>query len=109
MSNKLNLEIPQGTTFKRTITMKDTTGLPVNFTGTQLRGAIKETAQDTVPLATFTTTMLNVNTWEIKLTDTQTNSLNFVKGVYDIEIVWANTDVDRILQGNVVLSKGVTT
>lgn len=108
MSNKLNIEIKQGTTFKRTIQAKDTLGALINFTGSQLRGSIKADITDTAALSAFTCTLIDTNTWQISLSATTTDTFNFDIGVYDVEIVWANSDVDRLLEGNVVLSRGVT-
>ena len=110
-AGRYNIVIQQGSTFERTITIKQqSTGLPVDLTGATFRGQVREYVEDTVPLASFLCTDVDLvnGKFKIALTATTTTSLNFDTGVYDVEIQYADTSVDRILQGTVTLSKEVT-
>lgn len=110
---KYNLTIEQGASFVKSVTIKDaTTGLARDLTGYTARGQIRATYADAVPLATFSFTTLNSSgTFVFQLTSAITAALDFETAVYDIEIeqIGSNpSNVERILQGNVYLSKEVT-
>jgi hypothetical protein len=111
---KYNLTIEQGATFKKSVTIKEaTTGLPRDLTGYTVRGQIRATYEDVAPLTAFnciiTTPASGVFTFELP-TDT-TKILDFEVAVYDLELVQTASfpeNVERIMQGNVYLSKEAT-
>jgi hypothetical protein len=110
-AGKHNLIIQQGSTFSKTLTLKDpTTNLPLNLTGATVRGMARENYDDTSPVITFSMTVPAPATGVINMTLTaaQTALYNIAKAYYDVEIQWVSGVVDRILQGNIILSKEAT-
>jgi len=109
-AGKYNMLVQQGATYNQSITLKSSTGTPINITGCTVAAQIREQYSDATPVATFTTN-IPVGTdgvIQISLTPTETSAITIEKGVYDIEITYPGGTKDRILQGNVVISKEVT-
>ena len=110
-AGKYNMLIQQGVSYNQTITLKDSiTGTPVDISGCSAAAMIRGTYNDVDPAAIFTT-LIDVGTdgaIQISLTPTQTSALVIDRGIYDIEITYPSGEKDRILQGNVVISKEVT-
>ena len=110
-AGKYNMLIQQGVTYNQTITLKNAANTAaIDISGSTASAMIRETYQDPTPAAVFDC-VIPVGTdgiIQIGLTPEQTASLSFDKGVYDIEITYSNGAKDRILQGNVVISKEVT-
>lgn len=112
-ATKYNLTIEQGATLIKQITLKDAvTGVPRDLTGWTGRGMIRLTYDDTVPYAVFTVITDGVGgNLSLNLTSVQTAAFEFESALYDVELVQNGTSpeiVERILQGNVFLSKEVT-
>ncbi len=118
---KLNLTIYQGATFRRKLKLEiapippETVGTPVDLTGATARMQVRlNAASDDVLLElndsngrlVITDEQSGELTMEISATDTA--ALDFTQGVYDMEIEYANGVVNRILYGNVKLSKEIT-
>jgi len=110
-AGKYNMLVQQGSTYNQTITLKDPTNTtPINITGCTAAAQIREQYTDVSPSATFLCEINNgVNGQiQISLTAAQTAALTIERGVYDIELTYPNGVKDRILQGNVVISKEAT-
>jgi hypothetical protein len=112
-ATKYNLVIEQGATFIKQITLSDaTTGTPRDLTGWTGRGMIRLTYDDPAPYAVFVVTAGGISgKLTLNLTSTETTAFEFESALYDVEIVQDGTNpeyVERILQGNVFLSKEVT-
>lgn len=112
---KLDMTILQGATFKRVIRLADSTPAAIDLTGSTARMQIRETIDDATPLIELTdansrATVTDAVNGEITLliADEDTAALDFVKGVYDLEIEYSDGTVDRVLEGKVKLSKEVT-
>lgn len=111
LAGKYNITIEQGSDFVLQMQVKDSvTKAVVDLSGCTARGMIREKFTDLTPLATFTFTAgdLTQGQFSMSLTHVTTTTLTFAKGVYDIELVYPSGLVDRILQGNAVLSLEVT-
>jgi hypothetical protein len=112
-ATKYNISVEQGATYIQQITLKDaTTGVVRNLTGWTGRAMVRAAFDDTVPLATFAVATGGIaGTITLTLTSVQTAAFDFETALYDVEIVQDGTSpefVERILQGNVFLSKEVT-
>ena len=117
---KLNLLIPQGTTFSRALQVI-VAGVATNLTtpiNNTFRGMIRTSYEAVAPLLSFTFTKSGDNltvTWS--LTDTQTATLPATQDkdgadatdplVYDIERVYGG-QVDRVLQGQIRVTPEAT-
>ena len=109
MSGYLDLQINQGATFKRVITIANTDGTPLNISGNTFRGQIRRRASSEDILATFTCTITDPSGGKlsIDLTDAQTSAIPAGDWVYDIE--WVNgADVARLLEGQAITTAEVT-
>jgi len=113
-AGKYNFEIEAGATFTRTITYKDSTDTAIDLTGATVRMQIRDnySAQNAAISLTTPNTGIafTANTGEfiITITATQTESIPFRQGVYDIEVEYPNGTVERILEGRVKVSTQVT-
>lgn len=111
MAKKQNLIIEQGSTFEMDIVCKDVNGQVVSLAGysakAQVRAGYADFYADAV--AVFTCTIFaNTGTIRIELTDSQTQALDFNKGLWDLEIIFPNNKVYRLLEGQVKISREVT-
>lgn len=109
------LVINQGATFIDVLTWS--TGeppLPVDLTGCTARMQIRATQASTSVLSELTTENMGVvlggNTGVItlKIPAIKTEKFAWLSGVYDLEIVFPDETVVRIVEGNVSVSVGVT-
>lgn len=111
---KYNITIEQGATFKKSVTIKDfTTGVVRDLTGYTVRGMVRLTYEDVAPLCTFNCIISAPTTgvFTFELDSIATAQLDFETAVYDLELVQTYSypeNVERIMQGNVYLSKEAT-
>ena len=105
-AGQYNIIIEKGTTFGKTLTVKDDVGDAVDLTGASARAKFRTKAQDG---SSYTFTMAvtdaanGIISWDMDAATTTT--LPSGKGVYDLEIVYSDASVDRILTGNVTVSE----
>lgn len=99
-----NIEIYQGADFSYTITIKDNLGAAINLTGCTFSGRIKENYGDTVSYNfSFQNTDLLHGEFRMYMAHTITNTLTFSKGVYEVDITYADGTIDTFLYGSVVI------
>ena len=112
---KLNLKIDQGATFQKVVTWK--TGTPaaaVNLTGCTARAHIRAKLTDAAVLVTLTTENGGIalggvaGTVTVNIAAAATALLTWTTAVYDLEIIFANGTIRRLLAGNVFVSPEVT-
>ena len=119
-AGRYNITIEQGATYSLPITVSDTiSGSSVlrDLTGYTARMKIKENVADTAALLELTTENGRIvidadqatNTGEMSLAiaASVTASLDFDRGVYDLELV-NGAVVERLLEGKVIFRKEVT-
>lgn len=112
---KLKLLVEQGATFRKTLTWKTgTPAAPVDLTGCTARMHIRAEVGATTTLAELTTENGGITlggaagTIVLLITATQTSQFAWVDGVYDLEVVFADTTVRRLIYGAVTTSPEVT-
>lgn len=106
--------LEQGSTFTRDFIYKDANGAVVNLTGYSARMQIRQFKESEEKLFEATTAngklviagALGKITLTIQPSDT--NTVKFSQGVYDLEIESAGGVVTRLLQGVVTFDKQVT-
>lgn len=106
-----DITLEQGTTFSLTVLLKKPTKTPFDLSGYIGRSQIRKTHADTNILASFAVSIPSPQKDGkviMSLTDEQTAALNFIYGVYDLELESPTGEVTRILQGKVTLSPEVT-
>ena len=109
MSGYLDLQINQGATFKRVITIADANDTPLNISSNTFRGQVRKRYTSTDVLATFTCTVTDATNGKlsIELTDAETSAIPAGHWVYDIE--WVNgAEVARLLEGQAITTAEVT-
>ena len=111
----LNLIIYQGATFRRVITLTDDDSNPIVLFGAEARMQIRPSVDSDTVLLELTaddgSAVISdpVNGEITLLVDADTTAaLTFTSAVYDLEVQYIDTTVDRLLMGKVKLSKEVT-
>lgn len=103
----------QGATFRRTFTWTDENEQPIDLTGCSARMQVRPTHSSTTtwlnlssPTAITLTPLAGQIT--VVITAAQSAALPVKRGVYDLEVVLSNGDVQRLLQGSFTVSPEVT-
>jgi|TARA_B100001094_G_C18169702_1_gene794330 D-Tyr-tRNAtyr deacylase len=104
-----NLFIDQGTDFQVAVDVSDSTGQVLNLSGYTSAGQIRKTYGSSTISATFTTSNENVTgKVTLSLTDTQTSALEPGRYVYDMNITSAGGITTRVVEGQAIVTPGVT-
>lgn len=117
----LDIQIDQGSDFELSFQILDNEGDPVSLSGATIRGQIRSTPQSTTVVATFTGIIVSASLGQgkVSLTNGQTASIavdnseedggrELTTYVYDVEVVFSDGKVQRILQGACFVSPEVT-
>lgn len=92
--------LTRGDTFKATLTIQDSTGsIYVPQQGDVIRFAVKKRYSDNKILIAK---IIDNNTLMLKLNPEDTKPLMFGTYVYDVELTYANGDVDTFIAGGVL-------
>lgn len=111
---KINLKIPQGTTYHHEFNYVDIAGDPIPITGYHARCQFRELVDDVAFFFEATSAGAGITLDEangkvtLNITPADSTAWVIYEGVYDIEIVAPNTDVTRIVQGKVTINPEVT-
>ena len=106
-----NMTIIKGDTLNIPVQLFQPNGTtPVNLTGCTIAAAAKLDLCDAAAYITFTiqNTNLTLGQFNIKLTAGQTAALDFDVAYYNVQITYADTTVETVLSGRVVLQKKAT-
>ena len=111
---KVNIKIPQGTTYTHEFNYVDSAGDAVDLTGyaarCQLRDEV-ETAGNFYDATTVNGKMTIVAvTGKVTLTvsDMDSTAFTVLQGFYDVELIAPNDDVTRMVQGKVTIDREIT-
>lgn len=112
---KHNFYVYRGATFAEQIAWKDENGTAIDLTGFTARMHMREAVDAATPFLTVTTENGGITlggvagTINILATSAATSAITATGGVYDLEIVAADTvTVTRLLEGIVIISPEVT-
>lgn len=116
MASRVNLPtIEQGATYTYKITVTNSDGTNTDFTTlTEARLQIRATRGSSTALVDAKSTgaspqiTISGNVLTLTLSAAVTAALDFTSGVYDLELAWNDGKVDRLMEGQVQLSKEVT-
>ena len=105
-----NLFIDQGTDFTVTVDVSDATGGVLDLTGYSTAAQIRKTYGSSSAAASFTTNHGTPSAGKITmtLTDTQTSALASGRYVYDMNITSGAGVKTRVVEGQAILTPGVT-
>ena len=101
-----NLFIDQGTDFTVTVDVSDATGGVLDLTGYSTAAQIRKTYGSSNVSAIFTTTTGTPS--QGKVTDTQTSGLSAGRYVYDLNITSGAGVTTRVVEGQAIITPGVT-
>ena len=107
---KYNINIPQGTNYSLTFTLK-VGGNPRDLTGYSARGQIRSSHSSDTILATFDCSIPTPSNGQITiaLDNATTGGIAKSTNVYDIEIFTAgDANVERVLEGKATIDPQVT-
>jgi hypothetical protein len=120
-AGQYNMTISQGESFGLLLTLADSSDDPIDLTGCMVRGQIRENASSSPVLASFTAEIQDPETLgqvQISLTAAETAAIpvpatesatkTSVVYAYDLELVYANGSVKRLLEGLCTVSPEVT-
>lgn len=112
---KMKLAIEQGATFSKVITWKaGTPAVEVDLSGCLARMQVRSKITDPVVLVELTTENGGITlggvagTITLFISATDTSALGWAFGVYDLEIVYLDGRVRRLMSGPVTVSPEVT-
>jgi|TARA_B110000305_G_scaffold176213_1_gene195022 hypothetical protein len=104
-----NLYIDQGTDYTITVDVTDSAGDILDLTGYTATAQIRKTYTSSSLSATFTTSIsAAAGQVTISLTDTQTSALEAGRYVYDLNIESSGGVKTRVIEGQAVVTPGVT-
>lgn len=110
----LDITVEQGATFHETILWKNPDGTPRNLTSVDnIRGQIRPTPESTTVSATFVLSVLGNPLdgkidWYLGATASAAIPILCADQAYDIDVLWLDGTVTRLLQGAATISPGVT-
>jgi hypothetical protein len=119
MPGKLNLKINQGETFKHTLKWLDANEQPINNTGYSGKMHIRAKVDTATTLLTFSSNPADTPNGTITfggadgsivlyLSAAATSAIDWLSGVYDLEITDSLGDITRLVEGKVTVTKEVT-
>lgn len=104
-----NLYIDQGTDFSITVDVTDSAGDILELSGYTAAAQIRKTYSSSTVSATFATSIAELaGQVTISLTDTQTAALESGRYVYDLNITSSAGLVTRVIEGQAIVTPGVT-
>lgn len=108
-----HFSMEQGSTFRRTITYKDSNGSAIDLSGYTARMQLRRNIEDASPLIELTDANGRITlggvagTVVLTISAADTASLSPVEGVYDLELVTGDT-VEKLIAGTFTIQREVT-
>jgi len=104
-----NIYIDQGSDFTTTISLTDSNGDVLDLTGYTALAQVRKSYGSTTIAATFTTVLTaDSGQLALSLTDTVTAAMDSGRYVYDVLLTDGSGDKTRVLEGQAVLTPGVS-
>ena len=104
-----NIYIDQGSDFTTVISLTDANGDILNLTGYSVLAQIRKTYGSTTLAGTFTTSLVaNTGQLTLSLADTVTAAMTSGRYVYDVLLTDGSGDKTRVLEGQAILTPGVS-
>jgi hypothetical protein len=104
-----NIFIDQGTDFSITVDVTDSSGDILDMTNYTSAGQIRKTYSSSTVSATFNTTITaSSGQVTLSLNDSVTTGLEAGRYVYDLNITSAGGQTTRVVEGQAIVTPGVT-
>ena len=110
MATISNIFINQGADFSTTVTISDSDGTALNLAAFTALAQIRKTYESATAVS-FTSTFDSDRTTgkiTISLTDTQTTALESGRYVYDLNVTSGGGQTTRVVEGQAIVTPGVT-
>lgn len=111
MSGKLDIEIEQGASFSRLITITDADNNPVDISGDTFAGQVRKHPKQDIIEGAFTFQFYTDGTdgkVAIRMDNETTTAMTYGRNVYDIEWTKSSGTVIRLLEGTATVTPEVT-
>jgi len=109
MASISNLYVDQGSDFSFTVDLTNSDGSVMDLTGYTGAAEVKKSYSSSSAAATFSVIVTEATgQLTLELTDTQTAALEYGRYVYDCVITASGGDKTRIVEGQVIVTPGVT-
>ena len=109
MASIANLYIDQGTDFSITVDVTDSAAAVQDLTGYSASAQIRKTYSSSSVSATFATSISEAaGQVTITLTDTQTNSIDSGRYVYDLIVTSGSGSITRVIEGQAIITPNVS-
>ena len=104
-----NIYIDQGTDYSITVDVTDSAGDVLNLSGYTASAQIRKTYSSSTISETFSTSLAEATGQvTLSLTDTQTSGLSSGRYVYDLNITSSGGNTSRVIEGQAIVTPGVT-
>ena len=104
-----NIYIDQGTDYSITVDVTDSAGDVLNLSGYTASAQIRKTYSSSTVSETFSTSIAEATGQvTLSLTDTQTSGLSSGRYVYDLNITSSGGNTSRVIEGQAIVTPGVT-
>lgn len=104
-----NIFIDQGADFSITVDVSDIDGTILNLSGYTAAAQIRKTYSSSSVSGTFTATIdAAAGQVTLSLTDSQTTAIASGRYVYDLTVTSAGSTTTRVVEGQVIVTPGVT-
>ena len=104
-----NIYIDQGTDYSITVDVTDSAGDILNLSGYTAAAQIRKTYSSSTVSETFSTSIAEATGQvTLSLTDTQTSGLSSGRYVYDLNITSSGGSTSRVIEGQAIVTPGVT-
>ena len=104
-----NIFIDQGADFSITVDVSDANGNQLNLTGYTAAAQMRKTYESSSVSATFTTSIAAADGQvTLSLTDTVTTALSPGRYVYDLVVTDGSSISTRVVEGQAIVTPGVT-
>lgn len=99
--NKVDINAVQGKTWELMLTIKNKNGTPLNLSNATLRGHIKRSPQDSVPVSRWRCLIVNPTEGKAKVVLSANETTNIPQGIYvfDLELELPDGKVLEIMRG----------
>lgn len=109
MAQISNIYIDQGCDFSITIDVTDAAGNVLDMTDYTAEAQIRKTYSSSSVTSTFTTAINEVGGQvNVSLTSTQTSAIESGRYVYDVNITDPSGSTSRVVEGQAIITPGVT-
>jgi hypothetical protein len=105
-----NFVIDQGADFSRTLTITTDGSTAYDISGLTIQAQMRKSYSSSTRTATFTCTIVSgtAGTYKLALTDTITAAIDAGRYVYDVELILADSTIEKVHSGIITVNPEVT-